>query len=172
MKVFLIGFMGCGKSAIGKMLAEKMNIDFVETDKLVETLVGKDIPSIFNFDGEKIFRKAENEILDQLIQKPHKEIISTGGGMPCYFENMKLMNFFGTTIFLKRSVDDLYSILQNDKKHRPLLSDQPDLKSAIETMLKKREGCYHLAKHIVEINLSESNSHVVDRIIQLLEGNL
>lgn len=170
MKVFLVGYMGCGKSTIGKQLAEKLGYEFIETDKLVEGYVGKSISTIFNFDGENTFRQAENDILHELIQRPHKAIISTGGGMPCFMENMKLMNFFGKTIYLKRTIENLYDILKNDHKHRPLLSDQPDLRAAIELMLEKREICYNKANHIIEITPHETNLSVVNRIAEILES--
>ncbi len=172
MKIFLVGFMGSGKSCIGKLLSERLQLDFIETDSLVEKYVGKDILSIFNSDGEQAFRKVETDILHELIKKPRSGIFSTGGGLPCFKDNMKLMNFFGTTIFLKRTVDNLHDILKRDNKNRPLLSNQPDLRTAIAQMLAKREGCYNMAAHIIDIAATETNEAVVERIVELLRGRV
>jgi shikimate kinase len=168
MKIFLIGFMGSGKTVIGKLLSERLGYGFVDTDQIIEEKFGEDIPSIFKKHGEDVFRRAENDVIHQIIKKPGKLVISSGGGMPCREENLKLMNFFGISIYLKRNIDDLAEILQHETHNRPLLAEVSDLKTTITCMLSEREPCYNLSKHVVEISQSESSEDVVDRIVELL----
>jgi shikimate kinase len=168
MKIFLIGFMGSGKTVIGKLLSERLGYDFIDTDQIIEEKFGEVIPSIFRMYGEEAFRQAENDVIHQIIKKPGKLVISSGGGMPCREENLKLINFFGISIYLKRNIDDLAEILKHETYNRPLLAEASDLKTTIANMLCEREPCYNLAKHVVEISQRESSENIVRRIIQLL----
>ena len=115
MKVFLIGFMGSGKSTIGKLLAARLAYNFIDTDNMIEERMQKDIQTVFRVDGEDAFRQAENQMIHEIISKPGKMVIASGGGTPCSKENLTLMNFFGTSIYLKRSVDNLVDILKPEK---------------------------------------------------------
>jgi len=168
MKIFLIGFMGSGKSTIGKLLASKIHYRFVDTDHKVEKFMDNDIPSIFNIDGEKAFRLAENKILLELINETGNTVISTGGGMPCFNGHMEMMNTKGITIYLKRTAEDLFNFLQTEHQNRPLLSGMADLKTTINSLVLIRELYYNQAKHIVEIDPDESDIMVAERIEKLI----
>jgi shikimate kinase len=164
----MIGFMGCGKSQIGKKLSDKLGYSFIDTDQMIEQRFGEDIPGVFKIHGEEVFRQAENDVIHEIIRKPGNLVIASGGGMPCSDENLKLINFFGTTIYLKRNINDLANILKDQSLQRPLLADSPDLKATISKLLSERESSYNLAKHIVEIEPDEKCDQIINRIVKLL----
>ncbi|NVO03809.1 MAG: shikimate kinase, partial [Bacteroidetes bacterium] len=120
MRIFLIGFMGCGKSSFGKRLANKLGLSFVDLDIEIETSKGRSVSEIFALEGEKVFRCYETETLIQNTEKDNL-IISTGGGTPCFNENMDLINSKGISIYLKMSSESLLHRLVNSKKERPLI---------------------------------------------------
>jgi shikimate kinase len=172
MKVFLIGFMGSGKSTIGKLLSTCIHYRFFDSDMLVEMYLNKDIPSIFHLMGEEAFRQAENKVLLKVIKKPGNAIISTGGGTACFFDHMQLMNSSGITIYLKRSADDLYELLKYADQDRPLLKEIIDLKTTIKHMLEQREVFYNKAKHIINIDSKDTVDNVVKRIMEIISIRL
>ena len=171
MKVFLIGFMGSGKSTIGKLLSDRLGYSFIETDSLVENSLKKSIPQIFASAGETAFRQAENKAMLSILRQAGNMVISTGGGTPCHFGHMERMNENGNTIYLKRSATDLYKFLKKDHKIRPVLAGMNDLKSGIISLLKNREEFYNQAWHVVEIEANEKDEDVVGRIIIRLNLN-
>src|SRR5437773_8673578 len=103
MTIFLIGFMGSGKSLIGQELAALMKYKFLDTDSLIETKRKKSIAKLFATEGEEYFREIERKTLLSL-KKARNTVIATGGGMPCYFENMQWMNSNGVTVYLDSSI--------------------------------------------------------------------
>jgi len=169
MKIFLIGFMGSGKSAIGKLLSDKLQFQFYDTDTLVEKHLNQDIPGIFQTKGEKVFRQTEQEILQNILTETSNTVVSTGGGLPCFFENMEWMNAHGITIYLKRTTETLIDFLQHQRQNRPLLSGSADLKHTVNLLLEKREIFYTKSKMIVEIDGDESDEMVVKKIQILID---
>ena len=117
-RIFLIGFMGSGKSSTGKKLANLLHFDFFDTDTEIERITGKTISQIFATDGEDFFREKEREIIAELSQKDNV-VVSTGGGTPCFFDNMQLMNQTGLTIYLHANPKMLKQRLITNKKQRP-----------------------------------------------------
>jgi len=151
MLVFLIGFMGSGKTTIGKKLAKKLSLEFIDLDAEIEKKEGRTIGQIFDLFGEDYFRIKEHEIL--LEQSSNNNIlIACGGGTPCFFDHMQMMNNTGITVYLKFSPEALYSRLENAKTKRPLLKnmDQNNLKLYIKNKLEEREQIYLQAKIITE----------------------
>lgn len=150
-KIFLIGYMGSGKSTAGKKLAAKLGFEFIDLDKFIECETGKTIPEIFDEKGEAEFRALEHNALKKLITK-ECIVVACGGGTPCYYGNMDLMNNNGTTIYLKMSADSLASRLLNAKDKRPLIENktEEELRSFITEHLEKREDIYHQAQYIVK----------------------
>ena len=144
MRIFLLGFMGSGKSYSGKRLAEKFRMSFIDLDDYIEEKEGRTIREIFEKEGEEYFRKIEKECLHEMGEKK-MTIISTGGGTPCFFDNMKWMNENGVTIFLETSVEVLSNRLFDEMQKRPLLKDfsKEELKSFIEKKLEERNSFYH-----------------------------
>src|SRR5690349_8405249 len=100
MKIFLIGFMGCGKSTMGKKLAVKLGYDFIDLDHQIEKNLGTTITAYFAENGEEAFRKLESETLKN-FDYPSNSIIATGGGAPCFFDNMDWMNANGLSIYIE-----------------------------------------------------------------------
>jgi shikimate kinase len=139
--------MGSGKSTAGKKLANRLNYRFIDLDKYIEEKEKKSISEIFKTEKEEGFRMLEKKYLREL--NPEKEtIISTGGGAPCFHENIDFMNQAGLTIYLKMNVDQLLFRLTQKNQNRPLLKgkSKEQMKLYIEELLKKRESCYKKAK--------------------------
>ena len=147
--VFLIGYMGSGKSTAGKKLARILGYDFVDTDDVISSLVGKEVYKIFMEDGEDAFRQMERSVLVSF--KDRKDtVIATGGGMPCFFDNVATMKRYGITVYLQMHVTSLIIRLNEAKTPRPLLPKLPpeEFKLYIQQHLAKRERFY-LDSHLV-----------------------
>ena len=122
--VFLIGYMGSGKSTAGKKLARILGYDFVDTDDVISSLVGKEVYKIFMEDGEDAFRQMERSVLVSF--KDRKDtVIATGGGMPCFFDNVATMKRYGITVYHQMQVNSLINRLNEAKTPRPLLPKRP-----------------------------------------------
>lgn len=147
MRIYLLGFMGSGKSFSGQQLAEKFNMSFVDLDEYIEKKEGQSIQSIFKNKGEDYFRKVEQASLHEMGTR-EMTIISTGGGTPCFFDNMDWMNEDGITVFLETHVQVLTNRLLEGMEHRPLLKDfsKEELASFIEHKLEERNPFYHQAQ--------------------------
>ena len=151
MRIYLIGFMGSGKSTFGKKLARKMGYDFFDMDKMIEKIEGVSVAELFAIKGETYFRKLESDILHSTIV--HKNaVISCGGGTPCYFDNMEWMNSRGATVYLKVPQERLYGRLKSRKHKRPLIANLNDaqLKDYIFQKLSEREAFYLQANMIID----------------------
>ncbi len=150
MKVFLVGFMGSGKTTIGKKLANYLKCDFIDLDKLIETKVGMSIVQYFELHGESAFRDLEREVL-QKTDFPENVIIATGGGAPCFGDNMSWMNENGLVAYLSLSAKALASRLENSKTDRPLIRNLKgdELEGFISTKLAEREPFYNQSKFVV-----------------------
>lgn len=146
--IILVGFMGSGKTTFGMKLAKKLNYQFVDTDKEIEELVGMSIESIFNTKGEKYFRQLEKQYIQKL--KVQNVVIATGGGMPCFYDNMEYLNKIGVTVYLEYSSQELFERLKNETVNRPLLKhkSEEDLFNYIDNLLLKRERFYLQAQTI------------------------
>ncbi|NDV47677.1 shikimate kinase [Paludibacter sp. 221] len=165
-RYFLIGFMACGKTTIGKAVAEKMGFGFVDLDKLIESEHNKTVSEIFAEQGEEAFRKLENEYLKKLISLENT-IIATGGGVPCFFNNMELMNEHGKTFYLKFAPEELKTRIQiSSQNSRPLVAGKSDeeLLHFVSESLKKREHFYNQATYTVYGNDNE----IAEQIIALI----
>lgn len=158
MIIYLIGFMGSGKTYMGKILSQHMNVPHVDLDEWIVESSGKTITSIFETEGEEKFRKKETNALAEIKEKFDLQessminaIVSCGGGAPCFNGNMEWMNSNGITVWLNPPIETLLLRLENEKMHRPLvsgLSDQ-ELKAFIEHKLQERSFFYEQAKLMV-----------------------
>lgn len=150
-KIFITGYMGSGKTTAGRKLAADLGYEFIDLDHFIESQYQQNIPEIFAAKGEGEFRVMEHNALKKVMEK-NDAIISCGGGTPCYFDNMELMNNNGITIYLKMSVNALVSRLLNAKEKRPLIigKTEPELHAFITQQLEKREDFYHKAQFIVK----------------------
>lgn len=161
--IFLIGFMACGKTTIGKVVAERTGYDFVDLDRLIEAEKGKTVSQIFSEQGENAFRKLEHEYLQKICLRKNT-IVAAGGGTPCFHNNMKLMNNAGKTIYLKFSPEDLKTRTQlSSQNSRPLVAGKNDeeLLQFIRENLAKREKYYEQANFIAMGNDEEIAEQIV-----------
>ncbi len=142
--------MGCGKSTLGRKLANRMGVPFLDLDKLIETKTGLSIAGFFDHFGENAFRELEKETL-QHTEFPENCVISTGGGAPCYSDNMDWMNRNGTTIFISLPPKVLADRLKNAKEERPLLRnfDDEQLLKFITERLQQRIEFYERAQYVL-----------------------
>jgi shikimate kinase len=141
--IYIIGFMGSGKTTAGKKLASLLDWKFIDLDKKIEEHTGKTIPEIFSGNGEEYFRELETQLLRSLKSQTHT-VISTGGGTPCHSDNMDFMIGTGLTIYLKLTPGQLKSRLSGSKGERPLIKDLDPaaLQNFIENKLSGREKWY------------------------------
>lgn len=151
-QIFLLGFMGSGKTRIGKKLAGKLGLTFFDLDKYIEKKTGYKIPEIFSTIGEDAFRQVEKEALHSIVGENDDFLLSTGGGTPCFYNNMSYMNKKGLTIYLRYNPGMLHSRLKKAKKSRPLIDgmDEGELLAFIKKKLKEREKYYLKAKKSVQ----------------------
>jgi len=166
-KVYIIGFMGVGKSTAGKKLASKLGWQFIDTDVVFEEKYKLNINTFFNKYGEELFRKLEREILISSF-KTDNCVVSTGGGLPCYLDAMDQINNNGISVYLEMNTDAIFSRLQNSKQKRPLVESksEEDLKDFIQKKLNERESCYSKASITISA-LSISINSLIERIVSL-----
>ncbi len=163
MLIFLIGFMGAGKSYIARNLAPILQYDYIDMDKHFELLENKSITEIFNTHGEDYFRKLEHNFLNELSSNQNL-IVSTGGGAPCFYNNMEIMNKKGLTIYLNRSKKIVIGRLIKGKDKRPLLKELSPtaLEEFYDERLKQREKYYLKAK----LKAEDKDVHQIVSLIQ------
>jgi shikimate kinase len=157
--IYIIGFMGSGKTTAGKKLASLLGWSFIDLDKNVEEYTGKTIPEIFSQRGEDYFRNIETELLKNLVALTDT-IISTGGGTPCYNDNMDYMLKTGLTLYLKLTPGQLKSRLSESKTERPLIKDLDParLQYYIEEKLEFREKWYDRSEITIDGSDPDFNS--------------
>lgn len=148
MNIYLIGFMGCGKSTLGKKLSNKLNYHFIDLDQYIEQQEKRTIQEIFEDSGESTFREMESQYLRAIPGEKGNYTIATGGGLPVHNQNMDYMNQQGLTIYLQMEPKQLFYRLKHAKTERPLLKNKNDeeVLEYIEQTLKYREPFYQQAK--------------------------
>ncbi|HTF04555.1 MAG TPA: shikimate kinase [Bacteroidia bacterium] len=151
MRIFLVGFMGVGKSALGKGLAAELGLRFIDLDKEIEKHFGKDAAAVFASEGESAFRDVESQKLAEAIESDDF-VLATGGGTACFGDNMQQMNESGTTIYLKMSTDHLMQRLEPESDSRPMLGGKTghELWTLIHELLQEREPDYLKAHYKVK----------------------
>jgi shikimate kinase len=150
MKIYLIGMPGSGKTTIGEQLSRKLAMDFVDLDKEIENREGKSVPEIFDGQGEEYFRQVESQLLMEWSSSPSSFIMATGGGTPCFYNGIDVINKNGLSVFLDDTIDVLLNRLSN-KKDRPLLTSGSisDMKKKLEALRTSRIEFYKKAFIIV-----------------------
>ncbi|HMQ45856.1 MAG TPA: shikimate kinase [Saprospiraceae bacterium] len=145
-RIYLVGFMGSGKSYTGKLMAKELNWQFVDLDDWLETHLGMTIAAYFSQQGEEAFRRQESEILRQSIQFENT-VIACGGGTPCFFDNMDWINAHGLSIYINIDPELIAKRLQGEMEKRPLLQGltQEGLLDFIQEKIKYREAFYRKA---------------------------
>ena len=151
MRIYLTGYMGSGKTTIGKKLATRLGFLFIDLDRLIENKYRITIPDIFNRFDENAFRLVENQTLQETF-KYNNAVISTGGGTPCFYDNMELINQHGLSIYIKMHEKSLYTRLIDSKKKRPLIENKsPEhVMDFIHNQLAERESFYQQSKIVIK----------------------
>ena len=155
--VSLMGFMGCGKSTIGELLANNLQVPFYDLDNAIEEHAGMSINEIFEKYGEYYFRKIERMMLQRIL-KQTPGVISLGGGSPCFYNNIAEINRHSTSFYLKLKVDLLAERLLSDSENRPLIKtkNKTEIVQFINDKLTERSKYYSLANHtLISQNIDE-----------------
>lgn len=173
--IILTGYMGSGKTTIGKNVAKRKNYIFVDTDEMIVKQQQRSINEIFAMEGEQTFREMETALLRQLIEeKKEHMVLSTGGGMPLREENRRLLSKLGIVIYLKASPATIYSRIKGDTT-RPLLQCENPMKR-IEEMLTVREPLYEEGAGVVvnvdDIQQSEAAEQCIRAADQMEQGGI
>lgn len=168
MKIFLIGFMGSGKTHWGKLLSAKLQLPFRDLDSLIVDKEQKSIADVFSGKGEEYFRYLEMETLEELVGREESFVLSCGGGTPCFFNNIEFMKKCGKVVWLNTSVDVLKGRLLKERMSRPLIKEISDeeLKRYIIRKLSERKMYYEQADIIVN-----EESITLEELIRLLLQN-
>ena len=168
MRIYLVGYMGCGKSTIGRKVADLLRINFVDLDKYIEERYFKSVPDIFAEEGESGFREKERISLLEVSQFENV-VVGTGGGTPCFFDNMELMNDNGITVYIAPDTDVLATRLIKSRTERPLIAGKSwdELISFINDALVKRAPFYEKSKIIIHGENNLDPQLVIDKIREL-----
>lgn len=169
-RIIIIGYMGAGKTTVGKALAKELGITFYDLDWYIESRMHKTIPQIFAEKGEEGFRKIENAMLHEVAEFENV-ILSCGGGTPCFFDNIEYLNKQGHTVYLKASPDVLYKHLKMGRTERPLLKNKTkeEMQQFIEKQLKEREPHYMKAKNVLDVSLMDNYEKIKISVARLRE---
>ena len=172
MRIFLTGYMGCGKSTIGRKVAALMGLHFIDLDKYIEERNFKSVPDIFAQEGEAAFREKERQALLEVAEF-EDIVIGTGGGAPCFFDNMQLMNKSGVTIYLAPDIETLAFRLLKSKTERPLISgkSRDELITFIQLALQKRAPFYEQSKIVIRGKSDVQPEEVKQLIDSYLEAD-
>jgi shikimate kinase len=170
MRIFLIGFMGCGKTTVGKRLSSKLGLKFLDLDQFVEEKYGKTVTEQFSELGEQGFRERERDAVVEVSTMMDDVLVSTGGGAPCFYNNMDVMRENGITIYLKMTPNALASRLKGARKNRPLLQGKTyeELVDYIALTLNNREPFYDRARIVVSA-LSIDVDGLVNRVYHIVK---
>lgn len=172
-RIIVIGYMGAGKTTVGKALAKELGVPFYDLDWYIETRMRKTVKQIFDERGEEGFRKIEHNLLHEVAEFENV-VISCGGGTPCFFDNMEYINRQGDTVYLKATPDVIYKHLKMGKGVRPLLLNKTaeEVQAFIHEQLEYREQFYSKAKHIIDINLLDDYDKInsaTEKVKELLK---
>lgn len=168
--IFLIGYMGCGKSTLGRAVSRASGIRFIDLDNYIEGRYHRTVKEIFAEKGEDGFRDVERRMLHEVADFENV-IVACGGGTPCFFDNMEYMNEHGTSVFLDTPIEKLHSRLMKGRHKRPLIADKNDeeLRQFIIEALSKRMEYYSKAKVIFSSDLLETTSEITQTVKLFLE---
>jgi shikimate kinase len=172
-RIILLGYMGAGKTTIGKELAKTLGLSFYDLDWYIQTRMRKTVKEIFDERGEEGFRKIEHNMLHEVAEF-EDVVISCGGGTPCFYDNMDYMNQQAETVYLKADPDVLYMHLKMGKGVRPLLLNKTpeEVQAFIREQLAQREAFYSRAKHTLDVSLMDNFEKIavsVNRVREMLQ---
>ena len=169
--IILLGYMGCGKSTVGRLLAKQLVLPFVDMDYYLNKIHGRSVPNLFLEHGEIGFRKLEKRALDDLLALPQASVLSLGGGTPCYADNMQsVIQSTPQTFYLSPSISTLCHRLYSEKEHRPMIShltSKDNLQEFVAKHIFERKQFYEQANHLLNIK-DETPQELVNQIIKKL----
>ena len=163
LKVFLVGMPLCGKSTIGKVVAEKLNFKIIDLDTEIIKSENQTIKKIFELNGEKYFREIETQLLNSIINKNKSFIMATGGGTPCFNNNINLINKSGISIYIDTPIKKLEKRLINENE-RPLLKNNPIQRKVFDNLYNERKIYYEKSKFKVSEDIN-----TVEAIISIIK---
>ena len=171
-RIILIGYMGAGKTTVGKALAKALGVTFYDLDWYIETRMRRTVKQIFDQEGEEGFRRIERNMLHEVAEFENV-VLSCGGGTPCFFDNIDYMNQQGPVVYLKASPEVLYEHLKMGKSVRPLLLNKTpeEVKKFIVEQLAHREQFYSKAKYTLDVILLDNYDKInitVEKLIEML----
>jgi shikimate kinase len=167
MRVFLIGFMGSGKTHWGKQLATQLKMPYYDLDDVISSKEKKSVSQIFAESGEESFRLKEREVLESLIDENATMVLSCGGGTPCFFNNIETMKKYGVVVWLNTHIEVLLQRLKNEKAARPLIKNVPDanMRSYIVRKLNERRIYYEQADVMIDNEDSISVNDFIQTVL-------
>ena len=167
-RIILIGYMGAGKTTVGRALARELGIPFYDLDWYIESRMMKTVPQLFAERGEEGFRIVERNMLHEVAEF-EDVVLSCGGGTPCFFDNMEYLNSQGDTVYLKASPEVLYGHLKMGKVERPLLKNKTpeEMQQFIREQLTQRETYYLQAKHVLDVSLMDNYEKITISVAEL-----
>ena len=171
MKLFLIGYMGCGKSSLGRKLAKAADMEFVDMDSLIEQREGAAVSDIFRYEGEEYFRGLERAIIDEVAASDGDMIISTGGGAPAWQDNMAKINSVGQSFYLRRTAEQIASRLSpHGRQKRPKLRglNDEELVAFMRENMAEREPYYMQATHCIDC-AERSDAELIEYILSIIK---
>lgn len=162
-RIIIIGYMGAGKTTVGKALARELGLQFYDLDWYIEARMHKTVPQLFAERGEQGFRQVERAMLHEAAEF-EDVVLSCGGGTPCFFDNMDYLNSVSETFYLKASPETLCRHIAMSRGDRPLLKGKSpeEIRAFVEQQLQARESFYEKAKHVVDINVLDSFEKIDD----------
>ena len=170
-KIILVGYMGSGKTTVGKKLNQNLNIDFIDLDAYIETKEGLNISEIFKLKGEIYFRKQENIWFNHLLNQNKSLIISLGGGTPCYANNhLRLQDDNVLSFYLKANIETLANRLKEDST-RPLLVNIDNLNSFVAQHVFERSYFYNFSKYKIDVNNREVDDIYLEILSKIQNNN-
>lgn len=173
MKIFLIGYMGCGKTSLGRKLAHAAGVRFVDMDSVIEEREGASVADIFRYEGEEYFRASERRLIDELAESDDDMIVSTGGGVPVWRDNMERMNEAGETVYLRRTPEQIASRLSpHGRRKRPKLRDLNDeeLIAFMTANMAEREPFYAKARICIDC-AERSDADLTESILATIRSD-
>ncbi|QDH77634.1 shikimate kinase [Echinicola soli] len=171
-KIVLIGMPGSGKSTLGKAVARQLDFDFYDLDEEIVKEEGKSIPDIFMDEGEGYFRRLETKMIEKFLNRDSSFLLSTGGGAPCFNENMELINQRGISVFLNVSIEQLLlRLTENEADKRPMFRgmDTSAIRLKLQDLLADREMYYEQAKIMLSGD-DISTEHLISELMSFFRS--
>ena len=173
MKLFLIGYMGCGKSSLGRKIAKACNVEFYDMDSMIEQREGASVSDIFHFAGEEYFREKERELIEEVAAAEDDVVVSTGGGVPAWRDNMERMNAIGQAVYLRRTAEQIASRLSpHGRQKRPKLRglNDEELVAFMRSNMAEREPFYSKARYCIDC-AAMSDEELIETILSIVKSN-